>query len=243
MSRLAKVLFDVGLSLVGLAATLPIMLVVTFVIRLTSPGPVIYRQLRVGKGGKEFWLYKFRTMTHYPVATGSSVTVTGDPRITRVGRFLRRTKLDELPQLWNVVKGDMSLVGPRPEVPEIVRHYSADMMRILDVRPGITSVASLHLRREEDLLAAAHDPERVYVEVVVPAKVSLGMEHVLRNSFLYDYRILLLTLRVLLTGWFWPLPEHPIVDEIRRGITLFNATSQERPEESVSQTTRYCRSV
>ncbi|BBO18553.1 sugar transferase [Candidatus Brocadia pituitae] len=149
---------------------------------------------------------------------GTSVTTGHDTRITKVGRILRRTKLDELPQLWNVLKGDMSFVGPRPDVPEIVNNYSGAMKRILEVRPGITSSASLHLRNEEDLLSLAKEPDKAYEEIFVPAKVRLAMEHVQRKSFLFDFRILFQTVWALTGGRIWPSKEHPVVKEIKQAI-------------------------
>jgi lipopolysaccharide/colanic/teichoic acid biosynthesis glycosyltransferase len=188
-----KRLFDLSLSLVGLAILLPVLFLVAAAVWITSGGPVFFHQERVGLDGRPFTLVKFRTMTASDGAGGTSITVRGDPRITPLGRFLRRTKLDELPQLWNVVRGDMSLVGPRPEVPEIVEGYSPEMLEIFSVRPGITSIASLLLSDEEELLVLAPDSERAYREVLVPFKVELGMEHVRKNSLSFDISVLIRT--------------------------------------------------
>ena len=149
---------------------------------------------------------------------GTSVTTGHDPRITKIGRVLRKTKLDELPQLWNVLKGDMSFVGPRPDVQEIVNNYTGEMRRILEIRPGITSNASLHLRNEEELLSLAREPDKAYEEIFVPAKVELAMEHVLRKSFFFDFGILLKTVWVLTAGRIWPIKEHSIIKEIKQAM-------------------------
>jgi lipopolysaccharide/colanic/teichoic acid biosynthesis glycosyltransferase len=143
---------------------------------------------------------------------GTSITVRGDPRITPLGRFLRRTKLDELPQLWNVVRGDMSLVGPRPEVLEIVEGYSPEMLEVFSVRPGITSIASLLLSDEEGLLALAPDSERAYREILVPFKVEMGMEHVRRNSLSFDTSVLIRTAWRLTLGRVLEPDKDPRVD-------------------------------
>ncbi len=153
---------------------------------------------------------------------GTSVTTGIDPRVTKIGRLLRKTKLDELPQLWNVLRGDMSFVGPRPDTQEIVRNYNSEMRRILEVRPGITSNATLHLRNEEDLLSLAKDPDRAYEEIFVPAKVKLAMEYVARKSFLFDFGILLKTIWALTGGKIWPIKEHSIVTEIKQDIERMN---------------------
>lgn len=205
-------------SLIGMVILSPVFLCAALLIKCTSPGPIIYSQKRVGRKGRLFSLYKFRSMVVNADRIGTSVTTGHDTRITKVGRILRRTKLDELPQLWNVLKGDMSFVGPRPDVPEIVNNYSGAMKRILEVRPGITSSASLHLRNEEDLLSLAKEPDKAYEEIFVPAKVRLAMEHVQRKSFLFDFRILFQTVWVLTGGRIWPSKEHPVVKEIKQAI-------------------------
>lgn len=205
-------------SLIGMVILSPVFLCAALLIKCTSPGPIIYSQKRVGRKGRLFSLYKFRSMVVNADRIGTSVTTGHDTRITKVGRILRRTKLDELPQLWNVLKGDMSFVGPRPDVPEIVNNYSGAMKRILEVRPGITSSASLHLRNEEDLLSLAKEPDKAYEEIFVPAKVRLAMEHVQRKSFLFDFRILFQTVWALTGGRIWPSKEHPVVKEIKQAI-------------------------
>ncbi len=214
--------FDFVISLVGILIIFPVFIIVTLLIRLNSPGPVLFTQDRVGRNNSIFRLYKFRSMVNDADRMGTSVTTGNDSRITKIGRVLRKTKLDELPQLWNVLKGDMSFVGPRPDVPEIVSNYTGDMKRILEVRPGITSNATLHLRNEEDLLSLAKDHDKAYEEIFVPAKVKLAMEHVDRKSFLFDFGILLKTVWALTVGKIWPIKEHQIINEIKQDIKRLN---------------------
>ena len=182
----------------------------------------MYSQERVGRNGQLFRLYKFRSMVINADKIGTSVTTGKDHRITRIGRILRRTKMDELPQLWNVLKGDMSFVGPRPDVPEIVNSYNGKMKRILEVRPGITSNVALYLRNEEGLLSLAKDPDKAYDEIFVPAKVRLAMEHVDRKSILFNFGVLFKTVWALTSGRIWPIREHSIVSEIKKDIERMN---------------------
>lgn len=157
-------------------------------------GPVFYRQQRVGRGFQPFRIFKFRTMVvDAPLRGGQITSGHNDPRITRIGRFLRKWKLDELPQLFNVVQGDMSLVGPRPEVPRYVEMFRTEYTDILRVRPGITDLASIKYRDEASLLSLSNDPERTYVDEILPAKLALAREYVARASFGLDLRILVLT--------------------------------------------------
>jgi lipopolysaccharide/colanic/teichoic acid biosynthesis glycosyltransferase len=165
-------------------------------VKLSSPGPVLFRQTRVGRGGRPFRILKFRSMRDG--ASGPQVTAGGDDRITPVGRVLRRHKLDELPQLWNVLVGDMSLVGPRPEVQRYVERFAADYERILAVRPGITDRAALEYRDEESVLAAAADPEAAYVSTVLPAKIQLYHRYLDEMSLRTDVTLVLRTLAKLI---------------------------------------------
>src|SRR5208337_3283745 len=194
MGEMIRRSLEIIMLLMGLLLIWPGFVLIFLLIKSTSPGRVLYAQTRVGLHGRLFRLYKFRSMVPGADELESSVTVLGDRRITGVGRFLRRTKLDELPQLWNVLSGDMSLVGPRPEVPEIVAHYTPAMYRILEARPGITSITSLNLQDEEILLAALDDPDRAYLEAMVPFKVLLAMKHVDQGSIWFDIKVLVLTL-------------------------------------------------
>ena len=189
---------DFAAALAGLVLLAPLLAVVAAWIRLDSPGPVFFRQERVGRGGVPFRIHKFRTMRAAAEAAGPALTVGADPRITRAGAFLRRTKLDELPQLIDVLRGDMSLVGPRPEVPRYVATYPPALRaKVLSVRPGITDPASLQFRDESALLARAADPEREYREVVLPAKLRLAADYVDQATLAGDLRLIGSTLRTL----------------------------------------------
>ncbi len=172
---MGKRALDLTASTCGLLLLWPLLAFIAAAIRLTSPGPAIFAQTRLGRGGRPFRLYKFRSMVADADRRGASVTAGGDPRITPLGRLLRQTKLDELPQLWNVLRGDMSLVGPRPEVPEFATMFPAQYRRILHVRPGITHRATLAFRDEERILADAQveDSRRFYIEWVMPRKLAM----------------------------------------------------------------------
>lgn len=189
---LVKRLFDVWAAALGLLLLSPVLLAAAVWVKLDSPGPVLFRQTRVGRFGVPFTIHKFRTMRVEP---GAAITVGADPRITRSGQVLRQSKLDELPQLWDVLRGAMSLVGPRPELPRYVELYPADLReQVLAVRPGITDPASLAFSHEAELLAAAADPEREYREVILPAKLRLSADYAARASLATDLRLILATL-------------------------------------------------
>jgi len=190
-------LFEYALSAVAIVLLLPLFLLLAAAIRLESPGPVFYHQRRVGQHGELFWIWKLRTMAADAEHRGPSITRGGDARITRVGRLLRRYKLDELPQLVNVLRGEMSLIGPRPEVPEYVALYTKDQRRVLEDRPGITDPASVAFADEEQRLAEAEDPERFYREVILPEKLRLYLDYRGRRSWRSDLGLLLRTLGVL----------------------------------------------
>lgn len=187
---------DVVASAVGLVVTSPIQAAIAALVKADSPGPALFKQERVGKDGRSFWILKFRTMS--TGATGHAITPSGDTRVTKVGALLRRTKLDELPQLWNVLVGDMSLVGPRPEVPYYVNLWPSERRdKILSMRPGITDPASIEYRDEGALLAAQPDPEHYYRQVVLPHKTAIYAAYVDAASPSLDLEILLRTLRAL----------------------------------------------
>jgi len=198
MQDVVKRAFDVAASAAGLVTLSPLMLGIAALVRLDSPGPAFFSQERVGKDGRLFRILKFRTMVQDAPSRGPSVTRGGDSRVTRVGRFLRRTKLDELPQLINVLKGDMSLVGPRPEVPRYVAMYTPEQRRVLSVRPGITDWASLEYVNEEEVLARYEDLERGYVEEVMPKKLALNLKYVEERGLKTDCEILVRTAMKLL---------------------------------------------
>ena len=184
---MAKRLFDLLLSSIGLLLLAPLLLLIAALVKLDSPGPVMFRQERVGRFGQPFLIHKFRTMRHEPAGQGLQITVGADRRITRVGGFLRASKLDELPQLLDVWLGDMSLVGPRPEVPRYVAVYPAELKaKVLSVRPGITDIASIEYRDESAVLARAADPEHAYIHEVMPHKLALAARYVERSSLWLD---------------------------------------------------------
>ena len=186
----AKRAFDIALSSVGLVVASPVILGIWARIKLDRDGPAIYAGRRVGIGGREFRMYKFRTMVANADRVGGPNTPDDDPRLTRTGKFLRRYKLDELPQLVNVLKGDMSFVGPRPQVVEEVAGYTPEEREILNVRPGITDWSSLRFRNEGEILAGHADPDRAYAELIRPEKMRLGLEYVRRGTFRDDLAIL-----------------------------------------------------
>jgi lipopolysaccharide/colanic/teichoic acid biosynthesis glycosyltransferase len=185
--------FDTACSAVGLLFLAPMLAGIALVIMLDDGPPVFFTQTRIGKKGKPFRIWKFRTM--HCGRHGSVITAAGDDRITRAGARLRKYKLDELPQLFNVFKGDMSLVGPRPEVPEHVRVDAAEWQTVLHVRPGITDLATLVYRDEELILGASSDPDALYRESVLPAKLLLNIAYLVSRSFLLDLKLIVLTIR------------------------------------------------
>jgi lipopolysaccharide/colanic/teichoic acid biosynthesis glycosyltransferase len=186
---LSKRVFDVLTAALALLVCAPLFLVLAILIKLDSRGPVFFRGTRVGKDGVLFSIYKFRTMVNDAAQHGAGITTRNDPRITRVGKFLRRSKLDELPQLWNVLRGEMSLVGPRPEDPRYVQYYSPAQRAVLRTTPGITSVASLAFRHEEQILEGAAW-EETYIQRVLCAKLDLELAYLQRRTFWSDLAIL-----------------------------------------------------
>lgn len=192
---MSKRLFDLIVATAGLLALWPLFVAVALIIKIDSPGPVFFRQERVGRGFSTFTMLKFRTMA--TGADGPLLTAGEDPRITRVGHVLRRTKIDELPQLINVVKGEMSLVGPRPEVPRYVHMFRHEYESILRCRPGLTDPASLEYRDEAAVLAAADDPEQLYIAEVLPHKLALSRTYAEESSLWLDLRIILRTLKAM----------------------------------------------
>ena len=197
-----KRLLDMVLAAVGLLILSPLLAVVAIAIKLDSRGPVLFKHLRVGRGFRPIHVYKFRTMSWPP--QGPELTAGRDQRITRVGGLLRRTKIDELPQLANVVRGDMSLIGPRPEVPRYVDMFRADYEEILTVRPGITDLASVEYRDESALLGTAPDPETLYISEILPHKIALAKEYVRNRSLALDLRLLLRTVGLVASDRFRP---------------------------------------
>ena len=185
-----KRLFDIVASGCGLIVLSPLLLIIAIWIKCDSKGPVFYRQVRVGKNNKDFRIYKFRSMKIGADKAGL-ITVGGrDPRVTRSGYYIRKYKLDELAQLINVFVGDMSLVGPRPEVRKYVEMYTPEQMHVLDVRPGVTDLASIRYRNENELLEKAEDPDKFYIEVIMQDKLRINLEYVQNHSFWYDIKLI-----------------------------------------------------
>jgi lipopolysaccharide/colanic/teichoic acid biosynthesis glycosyltransferase len=214
---------DLAIASTALVVGAPLILFAGAAIKLETRGPIIFRQRRVGQGYAPIETLKLRTMRTSTSAEAPQITASGDHRVTRVGRFLRKTKLDELPQLWNVVRGDMSIVGPRPEVPRYVETYRPEWKPLFSVRPGLTDLASITFRDEEALLACAYDRDRAYREVVMPLKLGLALEGVKQSSISYDFGVLLRTVTALFNP---PTPEaNSTLAEAHRRIELLNASS------------------
>jgi lipopolysaccharide/colanic/teichoic acid biosynthesis glycosyltransferase len=209
-----KRLFDISLALLGLIILSPLLILIAIAIKVNSKGPVFFCQKRVGRSGKPFILYKFRSMTLFELATEGVFEPGNVSRVTAVGKFFRKSKLDELPQLINVLIGDMSLVGPRPEVGNWVAVYPDAWKKVLTVRPGITDNASILFQDEESILAEAEDPEQMYREIILPKKLELYTDYAENRSFYGDIQILLRTLKVL------RFYERNSEDPIRKGISV-----------------------
>ena len=191
--------FDLIISIITLTILLPVFIVIAIVIKSESAGPVFFRQARVGRNNRDFHIFKFRTMMTGSDRSGLLTIGSRDKRITGVGSILRKYKLDELPQLLNVIRGDMSIVGPRPEVRKYVNLYTTEQLDVLKVRPGITDYASIQFSDENDLLASASDPEEEYIKVILPAKLLLNLKYIRKRSFLNDLKIIMTTVRKV---WF-----------------------------------------
>lgn len=194
-SEIGRRLLDLAVAIVLLLILAPVLMVLAIAIRLDSSGPAFFRQERIGRGGRAFRILKFRTMRVDAESRGVQITIGRDPRITRVGEILRRYKLDELPQLLNILRGEMSWVGPRPEVPRYVALYTAEQREILEYRPGLTGPASLKFSDESSLLAEQPDPERYYREVLIPAKIAEDLAYLSGATLLSDAQLLAKTFR------------------------------------------------
>mgnify|MGYP001452715127 CR=1 FL=1 len=194
--------FDIFFSVIGLIILSPLFLILAVWIKIDSKGPVFYRQLRVGKDGKDFYLYKFRTMLVDADKNGLITVGDRDPRVTRAGYFFRKYKLDELPQLINVVLGDMSLVGPRPEVRKYVEMYTPEQRKVLSVKPGLTDYASIHYIDENKVLAKSDDPERTYIDAIIPEKIRYNMKYIEHQSVKEYFKIIFLTIRKMSISLF-----------------------------------------
>lgn len=191
---MTKRIFDVVSSIIGLVTLTPLFLILSLIIKLDSNGPVFFRQYRVGKNGRQFKILKFRTMVINSESLGLRITKDADNRITKIGKLLRKYKLDELPQMINIFKGDMSFVGPRPELPEYVKEYNCKQLRVLDVRPGLTDYASIKFRNEGDILGKADNIEDIYIRILLPEKIRLNLEYIENRSLFIDLNLILSTL-------------------------------------------------
>ncbi len=192
-----KRIFDIVATLIGGILLLPLIVIIIVWIKTTSKGPLFYVQERVGINFKEFNLYKFRTMIVNADKVGPSVTSGDDPRITKIGKILRKTKIDELPQLINVLKGDMSLVGPRPEVMKFVKQKKEEYKKILTIKPGITDNAAIEYRDEETIMEQYENKEKAYIDIVLPEKIKLYNQYLINISFINDVKLILKTLKIL----------------------------------------------
>jgi len=188
-----KRIVDIAGSAIGLILLSPVLIIIALLVKLDSKGPVFFMQTRIGKNLKEFRLFKFRTMTTGSESKGQLTVGAKDNRITKVGYNLRKYKLDELPQLLNVLIGEMSLVGPRPEVPKYVNLYNAEQKKVLNVKPGITDYASIEYSNENELLAKAENPEQFYIDQIMPAKLDLNLKYIREKSFITDLKIIWMT--------------------------------------------------
>lgn len=190
---LLKRMFDILMSFIGIIILLPLMIIIGIIIKLTSKGSILFKQIRVTKNSKLFQIYKFRTMRENSEGN-KQITVGNDSRITGIGKILRKTKLDEIPQLFNVIKGEMSLVGPRPEVPKYVELYNDEQKKILQVPAGITDYASIYFSNESELLGKADDPEKFYIEKIMPYKIELNQKYIENINIFTDIKIIILTI-------------------------------------------------
>jgi lipopolysaccharide/colanic/teichoic acid biosynthesis glycosyltransferase len=196
---IAKRCFDMVFSFIGLILLTPLLLLISFIIIIDSKGPIFFIQGRVGKNNQDFNIYKFRTMHIQSESKGLLTLGNHDSRITQVGYFLRRYKIDEFPQLLNILKGDMSFVGPRPELRYYVNFYSEDDLRIFEVRPGITGLASLKYRNEVELLKAAENPEEFFIKTIIPDKLKYNKEYIKRRNFFFDLKLIFITIIKVVT--------------------------------------------
>jgi lipopolysaccharide/colanic/teichoic acid biosynthesis glycosyltransferase len=219
-----KRLEDIVVAAVGIVILAPVFAAIALAIRLEDGGPVFYRQVRVGRAGRPFEIDKFRSMVPAPKGAGSPLTIAGDARVTRVGAFLRRAKLDELPQLFNVLQGEMSFVGPRPEAPDLMLHYSRSQRAVMvSVRPGMTDYASVLLRDESELLARAPDPSAFYRERIMPLKYELCARYVSDMGSLTDMRIVLATIwSIVFPRALNPMIDRAISSRLERAVALGN---------------------
>jgi lipopolysaccharide/colanic/teichoic acid biosynthesis glycosyltransferase len=205
---MVKRLFDLIVALVSLIVLVPLFLIVGFLIKLDSPGPIFYKGDRIGKDGVLFKIYKFRTMVVNADRMGSALTHDGDPRVTRVGRILRKWKIDEFPQLLNILQGDMSIVGPRPESPNYVEHYTPEQRQVLQVKPGMTGLTQVRFRHEETLLSHCTNLEEEYIAKIMPHKLALDLTYIEDQSMLLDVQLIIQTFLCLFKADEFTESEH-----------------------------------
>lgn len=191
---IVKRLFDIIFSFFGVIFLFPLFLIIAILIKISSKGPIIFKQERVGKNFKKFYLYKFRTMIIEAEKKGSSITTANDPRITKIGKFLRKFKLDEFPQLINVLKGDISFVGPRPELEKFVEIYKDDYKEILKIKPGITDFAAISFKNENELIKDNENPEKYYIKEILPKKIELYKKYLNEMNIVLDIKLIIKTL-------------------------------------------------
>jgi lipopolysaccharide/colanic/teichoic acid biosynthesis glycosyltransferase len=194
LNKIIKRIFDLICSTLGLIILSPVLIIIAIRIKTGSDGPMFFKQIRIGQNNEEFEILKFRTMVVDAEKLGRQITVGNDSRITKIGAFLRKYKLDELPQLINVFKGEMSLVGPRPEVPKYVKLYNAEQIKVLEVKPGITDLASIRYRDENELLGEAENPDDFYINTIMPDKLALNLQYINKNNVFLDIYIILKTI-------------------------------------------------
>ncbi|MDY3828331.1 MAG: sugar transferase [Clostridium sp.] len=201
INKFFKRFFDIIVSLIGIIILGIFLIIISIIIKCTSEGPVFFKQIRVGKSGKEFKIFKFRTMVVNAESLGTQITIGKDKRITKIGHFLRKYKIDELPQLFNVFIGEMSFVGPRPEVPKYVAMYNETQREVLSVRPGITDLASIRYRNENEILGRAKnadEAEDMYINEIMPDKLKLNLEYIEKSNVFYDIYIIFKTIIICL---------------------------------------------
>lgn len=190
--------FDLFSSFMALVIISPLIIIISIAIKISSRGPILFKQVRIGKNEIPFKILKFRTMIVDAEKKGLQITIgERDPRVTKIGYYLRKYKLDELPQLWNVLVGEMSVVGPRPEVPKYVNLYTHAQKKVFEVRPGITDMASIQFRDENELLRQYDDPEKAYIEKIMPQKLDLNLKYINDRSFFIDLKIIFKTLSII----------------------------------------------
>jgi len=195
LKRIGKNIFDFVFGVIGFIILLPFLMIIGILIRIMSPGSVMFEQERIGKDGKPFKILKFRTMVENAEELGPQITIGKDMRVTKIGEFLRKYKIDEFPQIINIINGEMSFVGPRPEVKKYVDLYTPEQRKVLSIKPGVTDLASIKFKNENEILAQSQNPERTYTEVIMPEKLRINLDYVENASLLYDVKLIFNTIK------------------------------------------------